>query len=236
MEATPDEALTRACLNANLVAAQAAVAAGASLQKRSAAGTTPLLWACHTERKLISQRERKTTQKKRAALVAWILSHSDGRGTLNLATGAGQTPLIVALDSSTSDKIVHMLLCKGADPTLRDAGGRDAQHYAMTKRRLVCTILLVNGVREWPVTSVGEWRPHLQARFPRTYRRTMRTLLVLGKARDGEKSTEKMWHMRYPRASLCLLPEELLQYLFALITCAPLPIEWLPAAFPSCLR
>jgi hypothetical protein len=227
--AAHDEVLMNACWNGDLTAAKTAVAAGASLQKTWVSGWTPLFAACYPAHKPKSQME----QRKRRELVTWILDHPDGRATLNWTVCTGKTPLIAAVENCASSAIVHMLLCKGANPTLRDVAGRDAQYFAMVMGRLSCTILLVNGVREWPVTRVGEWRPHLQSRFPCAYRQATRTLIILGKARDTEKSTEKMWHMRYSHACLCLLPEELLQYLFALLTCAPLPTEWLPATFPG---
>jgi hypothetical protein len=50
----------------------------------------------------------------------------------------------------------------------------------------------------------------------------MRALVVLAKTYDLDASTKRYIVSKYPQACLHLLPEELLQYLFAYITSFPI--------------
>lgn len=83
------------------------------------------------------------------------------------------------------------------------------------------------------VLALGEWRPSQAAAFPRSYRSAMRTLLILAKARPraqrrvivGEDGTRRI-NARYLQGCLHLLPEEILQYLFAYVSVAPVPDVW----------
>jgi len=79
------------------------------------------------------------------------------------------------------------------------------------------------------VLSLGEWRPRLHHRFPRRYRMAMRTLVILAKARAVENEAAAVVALppaRYQQACLELLPEELLQYMYAFVTAAPVPDFW----------
>ncbi len=78
-----------------------------------------------------------------------------------------------------------------------------------------------------------EWRPWRHYGFPPKYRATMHTLAVLAKARPPGKTGivvnahgTRILLSRYPSACLNLLPEELLQYLFAYIAAAPVIYWW----------
>jgi hypothetical protein len=86
--------------------------------------------------------------------------------------------------------------------------------------------LLEEAERAHAVLHLGEWRPHKQACFPRGYRAAMRTLVVLAKARTPALDDASELHSHYPSACLDLLPEELLQYLFAYVTSAHVPDVW----------
>lgn len=224
MAQSPDEALIDACWKGDLTAAKIAVTAGASLLRRTLSRAAPLLWACDAS----DTCGWRWLEEKRHKLIAWIISHRDGRKTLDWGDDLGVTPLIMAIASGAPFRTVDLLLREGADPTMCKVNGSDARSWAVAFDRRHINSLIAYRVLEWPVNSVGEWRPHLQSRFPRTYRRATRTLLILAKARDMEKSTEKMWYSCHPQACLGLLPEELLQYLFALLTCAPHEKGWLP--------
>jgi hypothetical protein len=79
------------------------------------------------------------------------------------------------------------------------------------------------------VLQIGEWRPRLHQRFPMKYRKTLRTLVVLAKARTyviGEYPCKDRIVSHYAVSGLSILPEELLQYLFVYV-CGALSGEYL---------
>jgi hypothetical protein len=99
--------------------------------------------------------------------------------------------------------------------------------HLMKAKRKIATVK-----RARIVLKLG-WRPHRQADLTPLYRRAMRTLVVLAKARP-KKEREiictdngcRVLLSRYPRACLELLPEELLQFLFVFVTAFPVPAAW----------
>ncbi len=86
-------------------------------------------------------------------------------------------------------------------------------YYCSTRSKLLLASVIF--------TTRADWRPVLHGTFPPRVREGVRTILVLRKARDTKKSTEKMMYARYPSACLCLLPEELMQYLFIYVCSIP---------------
>lgn len=85
------------------------------------------------------------------------------------------------------------------------------------------------------VVSLQEWRPSKHALYPRKYRLAIRCLAVLAKARTRDARSAA-----YSKSCLVLLPEELLQYLFAMVTSWPVVEGWLrhfdnPARFAGLL-
>ncbi len=76
------------------------------------------------------------------------------------------------------------------------------------------------------VTKLGGWRPWNSYSFPYKYRLAIRTIGILAKSHapivDG-----KTIIFCYPSACLNLLPEELLQEVFAYITSGPVPTLWI---------
>lgn len=74
---------------------------------------------------------------------------------------------------------------------------------------------------EW--SALPQWRPRFHGLYPRGYRRAIRCLVMLAKARE---SADVASEMRYSHAALCRLPEELLQYLCVWLTMWPTFTPW----------
>ncbi len=196
------------------------VQCGANLQLKGRHGCTPLYWVCRGH------------QKNRTDMVAWFLSKSvDVRSTVNWANVHGWTPLHVAA-SCASSSAVRVLLKHGANPTLTNGVGETPSELARLEDWRIGTAKVLEAAeRAHSVLALGEWRPHRQVTFPRHYRAAMRTLVILAKAhksgaieKDGDG--KRVILCRYECACLDLLPEELLQYLFAYITTPEVPDVW----------
>ncbi len=150
---------------------------------------------------------------------------------------AGNTALHLAT-TRCGIAVARILLRHGANPTSKNNNGRTPteqahnlaeetphHHRYFTYRHLMVK-LLQTAERAQAILVIGEWRPNRHARFPHAYRAAMRTLVVLAKARTPAPEDVAELHSHYPRACLDLLPEELLQYLFAYISVPHVPDCW----------
>jgi ankyrin repeat protein len=166
--------------------------------------------------------------KEKVTLVTWFLSeHADVRITLNWADVVGGHTALHCAASCNSNAVVRVLLAHGANPTLANKKGHTPARLARRYSRGIGTAeLLEKAERAHAVHALGEWRPRSHVRFPRGYRVAMRTLVVLAKARTPAPEDASELRSHYPRACLDLLPEELLQYLFAYITAPHVPDVW----------
>lgn len=207
--------LFSACLRNLPAATRGLLALGADVQMRtlSSYGAFPLYYACNG------------LEESRAKLVSVLLTHSrDARETVNWGNNDDNTPLNRAILYGNI-AVVRVLLAHCADLTLRYHERTPAQ-FAFGKGYMEIAELLEVAERAQAVLSIGEWRPHKQACFPITYREAMQTLVVLAKARDVDLTDSSNLVSHYPQACLDLLPEEVLQFLFALTTVAPVPGGW----------
>jgi hypothetical protein len=248
VHATPEGArfiyLREACMqNVKMRIVRGLVTCGASFKQIGRQGMTPFLQACLSAYVL--------THK--TAHVEWLLeTYQEARDAVNQVTrrnsrGHGETfensPLEIA--SYFGNHVLARLLLKyGADLTHVDDCGRTPVQSARWWANSGRPTLLCGHMRDIEVAdileladamgSVGEWRPRTHARFPAECRRTMRTLLLLAKSylsrEDGDDDVEQKRVIelkpRYPVACLSLLPEEILQFLFANITHGPFPDAW----------
>ncbi len=204
--------LHEACENNHFHAVRGLVQCGARLQRVSWGALTPLYLACWGP-------------GGRADLVVWLLSHKDARDTVNWVTSQGCTPLHEAAYRG-SIALIRVLLKHGADLTLQNAEGDTPENAAWREGMKESALFLGEAAeRAHAVLQLGEWRPHKQSRFPPGYRAAMRTLVVLAKARKPNVPLALDCE-RYPHSCLSLLPEELLQYLFAYITTPHVPDVW----------
>ncbi len=209
-----------ACVEGDMWVVRGLVQCGASLLRKGPRRCTALHWSC---------------MRGHVNLVTCLLSeYADVRFTINCKATNGRTPLHIAAYMGLQ-RCVGTLLRYGADPTIVDedemtAGALVRAVYGTRARTLA---ILKAGERTWAVLALGEWRPRLQATFPRGYRFATRTLTLLAKAQpegqqgivafaDGTCGTVP----RHPCACLNLLPEELLQYLFIFVCAAPVPDVW----------
>jgi hypothetical protein len=145
---------------------------GANLLRKGEGGCTALHQACCWSAK-----------DEKAVLVAWLLSeHADARATINWANKCGSTALHFAAGRGSS-AVMRVLLAHGADPTCEDFYGKTPAQIARNLGELSTAKLLEAAERtHMTLLEVGEWRPRLAPCFPRKYRATMRTLVLLAKA------------------------------------------------------
>jgi hypothetical protein len=141
------------------------------------------------------------------------------------------------------EKLVRTLLCEGADLNLKHKGFtaaafvRRLMSYCNSQvgayECLARILDLLEATRQarWTFYVLNEWRPKYHAEYPKQYRAAMRTLLMLAKTYMSGSSCGKQpckeLVARFPQTCLALLPEELLQYLYALITVEPLVHYWI---------
>jgi ankyrin repeat protein len=202
-----------ACHQHHFHAVRGLVQCGVSLLRRETfAGMTPLHLACWSLR------------DEHMNIIAWLLSHKEARATVNWEDTVGSTPLHEAADNE-SVGVIWLLLKHGADLTFKNEEGHTPVAFARSEGNWKAVEILEAAERAQVVLHLGEWRPHKQACFPRGYRAAMRALVVLAKARKPNTAIGPDCE-RYPRACLDLLPEELLQYLFAYITTPHVPDTW----------
>ncbi len=147
--------------------------------------------------------------------------------------------LTYAIDAK-KEALLQEILMRGADPMLKHKGQTAIEYTEKLLYKYRCSALWVHCYErmlgrlryavelEASVHDAGGWRPHLHVRLPPNYRGAMRTLVVLAKARapDERHRDAKEWRVQYPQACLELLPEELLQYLYAYVASAPLYGSW----------
>ena len=100
----------------------------------------------------------------------------------------------------------------------------ESAHLKMTR---ILDFLTATRDARFAMFIAGEWRPHLHYKFPLGYREAMRTLVVLAKARDVDPTDSSHLVSHYPQACLDLLPEEVLQFLFALVTSEDHVQKWI---------
>ena len=167
------------------------------------------------------------------AMVRVLLKHGaditqkdvDGNTALHLASTYGYIA------------IARILLRHGANPSSKNNNGKTpaeqvhslamcTPHQVVKNVMSVMVALLHTAERAQAVLVIGAWRPHLQPCFPHAYRAAMCTLVVLAKARTPAPEDASELHSHYSVACLDLLPEELLQYLFAYITTPHVSGAW----------
>jgi hypothetical protein len=215
--------LQRACRVNHINAVRGLLQCGASLLSTDCRGRFTLWHACIG------------MQESRVNMVLWLLAeYADARATVNWADDGGVTPLHNAVDFG-SIGLILVLLRFGAGNSLGmlNSFGNSPIDAAENKVSKVALNILKAAQRTQAVLIVGEWRPRKHAQFPLKYRIAMRVLVVLARARtrkqrdlilDADGSPRIL--SRYPQSCLDLLPEELLQHLFAYVTATPLPLCW----------
>ena len=149
---------------------------GASLRRKSDVGRTALYYACCVA-------PCRSDAKSRVYMVAWLLSeHSDARATINWASNFGWTGLHITAYWGAA-AMVRVLLSYGADITLKDTDGKTALDLARIYGGIETIKVLVKAETCLKQQiEIGEWRPQKHSRFSRSYRNTMKTLVVLAKA------------------------------------------------------
>jgi hypothetical protein len=79
----------------------------------------------------------------------------------------------------------------------------------------------------------GLWRPHRQHLFPVGLREATRTVCILARAADTVDE-HGVIASHYEAAYLHLLPEELIQEIYAYLTLAPVSTAWLAQGRSVC--
>lgn len=227
--ATPDDTdghsyLEWACWRAYFLTVRGLLALGAQPMRISEGGGgrdhTPLLNACCGPSPM------------RAKIVRLLLEHNATNARVDInafyssaAAGAGQrfTPMHAA--ASYGNVAVLRVLLAYRINLLARWRKHTPRELAHTRAHYKCSGYLASAERRlyWRVQAVlskGPWRPRSHHSFPLAYRDALRNLAVLAKALDAQG------RVRYPQSCLALLPEELRQYLFALITLQPVPECW----------
>ncbi len=204
--------LHQACFKNHLKAVRVLLKHGASLLRMNKYGQTALHLAC--------------CSAQSGSIVEWLLSQfAEARTTVNWADCSGWTPLNSTVYWGKTDR-VRILLLYGADATWRGVDNLTPAQWARRRGDTAVAEMLETAERAHTVLALGEWRPHRQACFPPGYRAATRTLVVLSKARTPAPENTAELRSHYPRACLDLLPEELLQYLFAYLTTPHVPDVW----------
>lgn len=161
------------------------------------------------------------------------------RGNSNSATGA-----LMFACNKWDETLVRALLCEGADLTRKHKGYTalqlvrrlmsycNSQLGAYESLARILDILEATHDARLLVFTLNEWRPQYHAQYPQQYRAAMRTLLMLAKTYVSSscvasRQISKELVPRFPQTCLALLPEELLQYIYALITTAPIVNSWI---------
>lgn len=211
-----------ACLLGDLQAVQALHELGADLTQKDSVGSTALHIACSGFFK-----ERLSPQ-----LVTWLLKQAEVYASIDDLNVPGFNALYASA-ACGSEAISRILLRYGCNPMIHDT---NAETFAYIRRREELKMKEIAGIiQRADMPPREEWRPRSHARFPLRYREAMCTLVVLAKARPRSRtgvqidavSGDRVLFARYSSACLSLLPEELLQYLFAYITSIPFPGEWI---------
>ena len=166
--------LHEACNLNHFYAVRGLLQCGASLLRKGKFKKTALHRACCGNK------------ESRVDIVAWLLSeHSDARATVNWVTTIGWTGLHISAVSETTAK-VRIILEHGGDITLKDNDGKTALDIARKYNCLETTKILGKAEKCLKdLTKVGEWRHGKHSRFPRSYRKAMKTLVVLAKAESN---------------------------------------------------
>lgn len=193
------------------------------LQRSATSGGTALHEACGMSTK------RHDVINAVDRLVAIILSNAVGRTTVNQKDVFGRTPLFLVAQSARhpnarQTRAMLLLLQHGAQP------GCNSLRYTTVDRPGSALLRLYRRMQSFfnatDCESASGWRPHLNCMLPRVFRDALRAIVILRKARRRGGSA-------FPDACLCILPEELMQYLFLFITCRPLENAWLPSTVRS---
>ena len=210
----------------NLAVVQGLVACGAFEHQQDQCGFTPLMHVCFG---WIEEKEKE--KEKRAKVVSWLLTHSKStRETVNCHDNAKWTAFHYVV-SNHNIALVRVLLFHDANPTILGGYGKSSPKsmvqwlLAKPKWHEIATLLETTR-RECAVLQLGEWRPHTHHHFSSMYRNVIRTLVILAKARTPNPADAQELVSHYPQSRLDLLPEELMQFVFSLLTVAPVPDTW----------
>ena len=204
-----------ACYCGQYTSVRVLLAIGMDVQFRGEDNTFLLLYACHAAPDCIISNEQ------RLKLVADILNHSkEARDTVNWHTDNDNSPLFLCAYFNYITT-ARLLIAHGADLADKHQGLTLVQH-ARLRGHTAMAEFLERTAYDNKLVAIGEWRPRNAHCFPPSFRDAMRTLVVLGKAYDRVDGIT-----RYPQACLDLLPEELLQHIFAYVTSVPNSDMWI---------
>jgi hypothetical protein len=163
---------------------------------------------------------KKGDLHKRNELVLWLMKQP--YANLAMCTRSATLKPVDAAALNGYTEIVLLLLHRGDEPldVLNVvAGASFATYFGKISKEM--RILLLKDVL-WR-RKLHLWRPVHNPRFPFNIRRELRTLLILGKARvTTDKLSKRQIDFesqmaRWPQSCLCLLPEEIRQYLFTFV-------------------
>ena len=125
--------------------------------------------------------------------------------------------------------LVRLLLHHGAPIQVKEGNLALLEHARTVGTCEIVELIEVTLRSRWASAMLlqrGEWRPHSHYRFPKCFRVACQTMAVLAKAHKTREKNARFFESTYPQACLDLLPEELLQFVFAYITTEVVPDVW----------